>query len=606
MPDGGDVGEGSRRLSIQRLERHIRFLAPEAKALSRGQLTGYGAHRPAAGWRVTIQFSDTEEREFDIVVDGAFPHSPPLIFLRSPPPLLTWPHIEEDGRLCLVPDHHAFGREDACSVLDMLLGMACDLVPELARGERDADLQNEFLSYWSRFVRPDARRVVSLLQPQGPTRQIHVQPCRGDLIVVADEAAELVSWLERGGMAKLPKSWRGVLAWLPAPPMPSDYPKTATALLSLLQRQAPEASELVRHMSVEAPPYLTVVLASEVPNGPCFAAVTLQPRILATVPGRQPSNPMLKGFRKGKVPAGIIRDRHIGCCTVTASKVERADHGWVHGRGRDHRVVTLRGARVAVIGCGSVGGAVAMRLAEAGVGHIFLVDADRLASANVGRHVLGMNRLFKSKAPALAADILARFPHMGSVRSAVTRCQDMLQEDGSALAPFDLIVSAMGDWPGEASLNDWHIAGGRKMPVLYTWTEAHACAGHAVLVSSRGGCLRCGMDDRLRPRLQVTQWPNGVSTLQSEPACGAAFQPYGPVELTYITTMAAEMALDALLAPSDISINRVWAAPRRRLEASGGKWTEQWLGGGSGRDIGGALHEIEWPAVACTACSRSP
>lgn len=603
MPDGGGAGEGGRPDAVGRVARFLLSLTPGANTLSRAELTGYRAYGAVAGWRVPLEFDGVGPRELDVVVDAAFPHSFPQIFLRSPPPALTWTHVEGDGRLCIWPDHDAIDREDPCSVLRILLGEACELVESLARGERAEDFREEFLSYWARFVRPGARQVVSLLQPHGPTRLVHVAPLRGGRLVVADDSAELGIWLQRAGTLGSREPGRGVLACLPTPMMPGDYPRKVSGLVALLHAQAPEALEMLRQVAAETPPYLTVVLASAAADGPCLAAVTLLRRALVTFPGSRRKDRLIEGFREGKVPEGVARDRYLGQCSLEASIVERADHGWVHGRGQNRQSETLRHARVAVLGCGSVGSAVAMRLAEVGVGHLLLVDPQALASANVGRHVLGMGSLFQAKAAALAAAILSRFPHIGSVRHVTARCQNFLSSGGGGLTSFDLIISAMGDWPGEASLNDWHLAVGRRLPVLYAWTEAHACAGHAVLVAQQGGCLRCGMGADLRPRVQVTQWPEGLSTLQSEPACGAAFQPYGPVELGYITTMASEMALDALLSPPSASAHRVWTAPRRRLQASGGAWTEGWLGAGPSREPGGAIHELEWPAARCPACA---
>ena len=37
------------------------------------------------------------------------------------------------------------------------------------------------------------------------------------------------------------------------------------------------------------------------------------------------------------------------------NSVDRVDPAWIHGRDRDARVSRLRGATVAVLGCGSVG-----------------------------------------------------------------------------------------------------------------------------------------------------------------------------------------------------------------------------------------------------------
>jgi len=83
-------------------------------------------------------------------------------------------------------------------------------------------------------------------------------------------------------------------------------------------------------------------------------------------------------------------------------------------------------------------------------------------------------------------------------------------------------------------------------PILYAWTEPNACAGHAVLIFPGSPCLQCGFSVSGDCKLQVTDWP-GEKKLQTEPARGAVFQPYGPIELLGTISVAASLALDALL-----------------------------------------------------------
>jgi hypothetical protein len=61
----------------------------------------------------------------------------------------------------------------------------------------------------------------------------------------------------------------------------------------------------------------------------------------------------------------------------------------------------LSDKRVLIVGCGSLGGSVAMMLAKAGVGCLTLVDKDNLEAANIQRHVLGKEHVGKAKVDAL-------------------------------------------------------------------------------------------------------------------------------------------------------------------------------------------------------------
>ena len=60
-----------------------------------------------------------------------------------------------------------------------------------------------------------------------------------------------------------------------------------------------------------------------------------------------------------------------------------------------------------------------------------------------------------------------------------------------------------------------------------------------------------------------------------EPACGSAFDPYGPVELGFVTSMVAQAALDALLGQIRSGTHRIWLARSALVEAAGGTWSDE-------------------------------
>jgi molybdopterin/thiamine biosynthesis adenylyltransferase len=252
----------------------------------------------------------------------------------------------------------------------------------------------------------------------------------------------------------------------------------------------------------------------------------------------------------------------------------------------------LRKSTVAVLGCGSVGGPVAVALAQAGIGRLILADKDSLKASNIGRHPLGMPALNQAKVRALAARIQTDLPHV-AVDAQVTWAETLLSARDAGLAQADLIVSAMGSWASESMLDEWHEATGRPVPIIYGWTEAHACAGHAVAITASGARYRDGLDETGLPALRVTEWPNGP-TVRQEPACGAVFQPYGPVELGYVTNMVVELALDCLLGAITASTHRIWAARRSLLERSGGHWTPEWMSISPNGEDGGVMTERPW------------
>ena len=337
-----------------------------------------------------------------------------------------------------------------------------------------------------------------------------------------------------------------------------------------------------------------MLLGAPTPNGPALAAVALERDGRRTGIG--------KGFRPGRVPGDTAMKRWLPGSSLLRAQVERCDAAWVHGRDRDPRFERLRKAKVAVLGCGSVGAKVALDLVTAGVGNIVLIDPQTLKAANAGRHVLGLAHVGHAKATALGTLLRRQFPHILSVQPFVERWEDACRRSFELLEGCDLVVAALGDWSSEAALNDWHVGIGRRVPVVYAWTEPQAVAGHAVQVGSSGGCLACGILPSGQPHLRLVDWPEGAAVLP-EPACGASFSPYGPIELSFATTLASELALDALVAPSSSTRYRVWAAQKERVASLSGRWSKDWIAGDPARASGGFVEERSWPYRSlCEEC----
>jgi hypothetical protein len=147
--------------------------------------------------------------------------------------------------------------------------------------------------------------------------------------------------------------------------------------------------------------------------------------------------------------------------------------------------------------------------------------------------------------------------------------------------------------PSLQKVDEWHEADERSTPIVYSWTEPRASAGHALAIIGQGSSLQQGVDDTGLPHFQVTRWPQGATT-RHEPACGAVYEPYGPVELGYITAMTAGLALDCLLGSVKEPTHRIWVCDHRFLESAGGLWTSSWEGLSCFRTEGAFITEVPW------------
>lgn len=579
-------------MAVAEADDFLRSLDPAVRPLSRSRLAG--RVRAEAGWRLPLG-SDRDDGgyEIDLVVDRAFPRAMPTVYLVTPPPLNTWPHVEADGKLCLWSEGVLPGSQTPTEIIGDTLGKAWELLEDSASGANAHHFQDEFLSYWNRAITPRALYVLSTIQPSGPCRRITVLAGSGQ-VFAADNDADADAWLLNSAGTDFKSRSHGVLAWLPEALMPSEYPGSVADLLTLLASRSPDALPVLESVVARDPQVIWVILGATTPNGPALAAVALER-------GRRRST-VGKGYRPGKVPGGIALKRWLPGSSLLRAEVERCDATWVHGRGRDPRFEILRKAKVAVLGCGSVGARVALDLVTAGVGNIVLIDPQTLKAANAGRHVLGLAHVGRAKARALGTLLRRQFPHILSVQTFAERWEDAQRHSFELLEGCDLVVVALGDWSSEAALNEWHVGVGRRVPVVYAWTEAQAVAGHAVQIGASGGCLACGVLPSGHPYLRLVDWRDG-DTMLPEPACGGSFSPYGPVELSFATTLASELALDALVTPTTASRYRVWVARAERVAALSGRWNQEWLAGDPARGRGGIVEERSWPhRSVCEDC----
>lgn len=550
-----------------------------------------------AGWQIIVETAS--RRRVNMYADRQFPLSLPHFVLVDRPPFPAWPHVEPDGLLCLdnrvIPKFH-----QTASVIGVLLGDAVRLIRQCESGANENDFRAEFYSYWNRQASTEHVLVRSLIDPHGPSRLVRVW--RGETRpVIGETEAQVLGWLRNlhGNKPQFDSTEEACLLWIGEPLLPRDYPRTGADLLRLASGVANGRDLMRRFAEVGKSPYYFLI-GAESGNGPCLAAVrTLKP--VATDARGKKHNRTQDGFRPGKVPPGLQAQRLFSSDAVASRlRSDRVDAAWVHGRGRDPRQRELDSKRAVLFGCGSVGAPVAVQLAMAGVGHIMLVDPSFLDWANIGRHPLGADHVGEAKASALSETLQKAHPH-SRFEGFVSSSHRFFDEHPDLIATTDIILCAIADWKGEFDLTLRQAAGEIVAPILYTWTEPNACAGHAVLTFRGGACLQCGFTTTGDCKLKVTTWQN--ETTQAEPACGAIFQPYGPVELLGTISLGAALALDALLRKVTTATHRIWTGSRALLQEQGGSWSPEWIGGNPEREKGGFQEERVWEKdLFCNVC----
>ena len=128
-----------------------------------------------------------------------------------------------------------------------------------------------------------------------------------------------------------------------------------------------------------------------------------------------------------------------------------------HGAERQAR---FDAARVAVCGLGGLGSNVAVALARAGVGHLHLIDFDRVEPSNLNRQQYTVDQIGLPKAEAMRANISAINPFCDvraeTLRITQENIKSLFADDGIVCEAFDkaeqkamLVSGVMEAFPGK-------------------------------------------------------------------------------------------------------------------------------------------------------------
>ncbi|MES2496024.1 MAG: ThiF family adenylyltransferase [Pseudomonadota bacterium] len=141
----------------------------------------------------------------------------------------------------------------------------------------------------------------------------------------------------------------------------------------------------------------------------------------------------------------------------------------------------LRSKSVLVIGCGSLGGAVASNLLRMGVTQLGLFDGDRIEIGNLSRHVLTMMDIGQRKSRALGYAFEATAPDANISRYPYSFPPE--RKDAEEIKAFDVVVDCTGDdrvldslasfdWGGEKLFVSLSIGWGANTMFCYAASEA--------------------------------------------------------------------------------------------------------------------------------------
>jgi hypothetical protein len=390
--------------------------------------------------------------------------------------------------------------------------------------------------------------------------------------LLADDAASAAAWIANLG-GQVVSSGRAFLV-----PVASNFPppefgvswtvKEARQILD--SHCTPETAHAVRDFLRTTP--LPITLALSLPEAPAGTGRRLVAMRLERAT-KDAIRVAESGFRKGHVPIGRIL-QVVANAPVAKINLDRVDAGYLLPRAGAS--TSLLNRTVALVGVGAVGSEIARNLAAIGIGKMRLVDHERMAAANVHRHVLGVRHLGRAKADALADELRSTFPHL-QFESIPGRVEDLLSIAREKLLTADIIVIALGEETIERRLNRLLMGG---PPRVHSWLEPLGVGGHALAcglplrLTSRhvsAGCYECLFESE--PSMGLVNRSSfvdaGQSISRSLAGCAGTFSPFSAYDSRRTALEAAELAASVLTGSVEGSVLKSWRGDAQVFEDAG-------------------------------------
>ena len=205
----------------------------------------------------------------------------------------------------------------------------------------------------------------------------------------------------------------------------------------------------------------------------------------------------------------------------------------------------IKDKRVAILGLGALGSTIATELARSGIKDFLLVDYDKLAIENIGRHDLTLRDIDKYKVEAVKEKILDINPQ-ARCRTVKSNVIDEMTKTLEMLPKYDIVVSALDDQEAKSTIDSTLIAAGKK--VIFAGVFYNAIAGFALVSEKKLGCFRClstVMDEMAR----TGKIPDFAALVPKDVdySCGLPSFPGGSINTHTVALLTARLAIDILL-----------------------------------------------------------
>ncbi|WP_249721496.1 ThiF family adenylyltransferase [Pseudomonas syringae] len=454
------------------------------------------------------------------------------------------------GDLCYLVDGAVIlDRYNPAGAVAFCLQQATGLINQMITdpAKSSADMQAEFQSYWmgssAGTVIPVALSELSSLQDKACVYKLSPAGPFGDIITTSKDAVERIalSWSASAQLLEARSCW--LFRTEASPPISLPLPWTVKETLTWLKTwdsslYAAVQKRIEADKSILDSSRIYILINS--PVGWVGFGFSVNRRYI-----KQATTCGTAGSRKfaGKAYLQYLH-RYGGQEQIFRVLITDLSSSFVHTRNLSGALRNgLSGLKIALLGCGSVGGYIAQAITRLGAGTdgglLTLVDNQYLEPQNIGRHALGFNALLKRKSEALKAELDVQFPYTAieSKPIAITRHLDY--------SNFDLVINATGEEPLAEMLNAQRISkDGAFPPILHVWIKGNGECVQALWTDSlKYGCFRC-----LRRHEPGTEMAERFPVLKHEVEKGFRacqhFTPYSVSASLSGAALVADMLID--------------------------------------------------------------
>lgn len=168
----------------------------------------------------------------------------------------------------------------------------------------------------------------------------------------------------------------------------------------------------------------------------------------------------------------------------------------------DENVEKLQNATVMVVGCGAVGSFAIEALARSGVGHLVVVDFDKIEESNINRQLFALTSTVGTPKVSVAA---ARVRDINP--DAVVEAFDMFFDDAHApdVAP-DFVIDAIDSVPSKIALAAWCQA--RNIPFISSMGAARKTDIAQIKIGRLSKTTVCPLAAKIRRLVRNARMPD--------------------------------------------------------------------------------------------------